>query len=215
MKRSGMATAKLSATRASTTVHTAAAAAPAASRRCDGMRSARFRVAEATAPTTKPICTEAVSHTAPPAVSPQSVRRLGTTADMENHTARPSTCTAAIAPRCTMMFTNTSPGPSPCSAGPACGGRSPTLMGPGRVRTPAQPGARQRDAPSRHPWPPRAGQSLRCAARVPSVRGRSASGSRLRFLLIPAEGVAQPCCLGHQTGLAAAARCRGEPGRFR
>lgn len=61
----------------------------------------RTRIAaEPTAPTTKPIWVDPVSQTASDVPMPQSSCRAGTTAETENHTARPSTWTAAIAARC-------------------------------------------------------------------------------------------------------------------
>jgi hypothetical protein len=100
VNRSGIADARPSAVAANSAVQAAAQAAPAAISRCGATRSARFSAVDPTAPSTKPSCTDAVSHTAAGALTPQSARSAGTTADAENHTASASTCTAAIRARC-------------------------------------------------------------------------------------------------------------------
>src|SRR5688572_30190121 len=97
--RSGTAAAKPSTNNARAKVHAAPAAALAATSRWGGTRSARFSTVAVNAPATNPNCTEAVSHTAAAALSPHSIRRAGTTADIENHTANPKTWTSAIAAR--------------------------------------------------------------------------------------------------------------------
>ena len=81
-------------------VHAAAPMALAASSFCGVTRSARLKTAEVIAPATNPICTEAVSQTAPVAPMPHSERRVGTTAVAENQTARPKTSTSATSVRC-------------------------------------------------------------------------------------------------------------------
>ncbi len=80
-------------------MHDAAAAAPPASSRCGGTRSASVSTAETTAPTAKPSCTDVVSHTPAVADRSHSARSSGSTADAENHTASPSTWTSATSAR--------------------------------------------------------------------------------------------------------------------
>ena len=72
-------------------------AEPAASRVGDH-RSARLSTALATAPVTNPSCTATVSSVPSPVLMPQSVRRLGTTAEAENQLDIASTCTRAMRP---------------------------------------------------------------------------------------------------------------------
>ncbi len=99
-KRSGMAPANPSTVRANTPVQAAASVALPAINRCGLIRSARFNTVEVTAPATKPSCTDAVSQTDAAALICHDSRSAGTTAEAENHTARPSTWTAAISARC-------------------------------------------------------------------------------------------------------------------
>ena len=84
-------------------VHAAAPSALAASSFCGVTRSARLKTAEVIAPVTNPICTEAVSQTAPVAPMPHSARRVGTTAVAENQTLRPNTSTSATSARCWLV----------------------------------------------------------------------------------------------------------------
>ena len=93
---SGIAAARPLTKNASAAVHVAAHRALAVSRYCGLVRSARLNTAEVTAPTTNPICTEAVSQTAAVDPIPHCERRLGTTAVAENQTLRPNTSTSAI-----------------------------------------------------------------------------------------------------------------------
>lgn len=81
-------------------VHAAAPSALAASIFCGVTRSARLKSAEPIAPVTNPICTEAVSQTAPVAPIPHSARNVGTTAVAENQTERLNTSTSAMRARC-------------------------------------------------------------------------------------------------------------------
>jgi hypothetical protein len=50
------------------------------------MRSARFNNAEPKAPTTKPICTDIVSHARPESLNAHAAVNAGRAAEAENHT---------------------------------------------------------------------------------------------------------------------------------
>src|SRR5829696_7652821 len=100
---SGTAAPRPVAKKAIAAVHAAAPSALAASNFCGVTRSARLRTEEVIAPVTNPICTEAVSQTAPVEPRPHSERRVGTTAVAENQTPRPNTSTSATSARCWLV----------------------------------------------------------------------------------------------------------------
>src|SRR5881628_560602 len=88
----------------------ASAAQPATSRRAD-QRSDSVSSADASAPATKPSCTEIVSHAPPVASSRQTRDRAGATADAENHGAIPHNSDAASTASTRRAFTDRSDDP--------------------------------------------------------------------------------------------------------
>ncbi len=107
--RSGTASTSPSAYAASRAVHAAAASAHVAINRCGTNRSGRPRVEEVTAPTAKPIWTDAVSQTAAVALRSHSVRRVGEIAVAENQTASPRICTPATRASCGRALVGATP----------------------------------------------------------------------------------------------------------
>src|SRR5512141_391667 len=68
-----------------------------------GIRSARFRTAEARVPATKPSWTDIVSQACPDAVRRQTELRAGTTADAENQTDMPRNWVKQRSPKARLL----------------------------------------------------------------------------------------------------------------
>ncbi len=98
-KRRGMPTTNPFARTAKAALEPAPSIAEMKNRRRLFIMSGRLRKALRRVPATKPICTDVVSHAALADESPQSVLRVGTTADALNHRVIPSSSARAKNPR--------------------------------------------------------------------------------------------------------------------